>query len=68
MPCKDENHHNWMSEVSRVYAGFVEQRMLLTKFRGFFISKMGYLGIGPLAAEEGDMLCVLPGAKTPLLM
>jgi hypothetical protein len=65
---KDEDHQNWISEVSRIYAGFVEQRSLVTRFRGFFISKMGYMGIGPLRAEEGDILCILPGCNTPLLI
>jgi hypothetical protein len=40
----------------------------VTGFRGFFISKTGYMGIGPLAAEEGDVLCILPGCNTPVLI
>jgi hypothetical protein len=56
MPAKDEDHQSWLSEVSRIYAGFVEQRSLVTRFRGFFISKTGYMGIALLAAEEGDIL------------
>lgn len=36
--------------------------------RKFFITKLGYMGIGPLALQEGDMVCMIPGCKVPLLI
>lgn len=36
--------------------------------RTFFISGSGYMGVGPKALEEGDMICVIPGCNVPLLI
>ncbi|TVY88090.1 Heterokaryon incompatibility protein 6,OR allele, partial [Lachnellula willkommii] len=36
--------------------------------RDFFISTSGYMGVGPKALEEGDMICVIPGCNVPLLI
>ncbi|TVY14775.1 Heterokaryon incompatibility protein 6, OR allele [Lachnellula arida] len=36
--------------------------------RAFFISTSGYMGVGPKAPEEGDMICVIPGCNVPLLI
>jgi hypothetical protein len=68
MPAKDDDHQSWVSEVSRMYAGFVERRSLTMRSRSFFISRTGYMGIGPLAVEEGDIICILPGSNVPLLI
>jgi hypothetical protein len=68
MPAKDDDHQNWLSEVSRMYAGFVERRSLTMRSRSFFISRTGYMGIGPLAVKEGDMICILLGCNIPLLI
>jgi hypothetical protein len=42
--------------------------MEITKKKSFFITRTGYFGLGPLALEEGDMVCVLPGCSVPLLI
>jgi Heterokaryon incompatibility protein (HET) len=68
MPPRDDNHQNRVTEVSRMYAGFVERRSLTMHSRSFFISRIGYMGIGPIVAEEGDMICILPGCNVPLLI
>jgi hypothetical protein len=36
--------------------------------RRFFISEVGYMGLGPLALQQGDMVCVLLGCNVPLLI
>jgi hypothetical protein len=36
--------------------------------RCFFITKQGYIGIGPLILQGGDICCVLFGAKTPFIL
>lgn len=34
--------------------------------RRFFVSKGGCVGLAPLGAREGDDVCILFGAKTPM--
>jgi Heterokaryon incompatibility protein (HET) len=36
--------------------------------RRIFISKAGYMGIGPLTIQDGDMICVVLGYDIPLLV
>jgi hypothetical protein len=36
--------------------------------RKFFLSSSGYMGLGPLALQEGDMICILLGCDVPLLI
>lgn len=36
--------------------------------RRLFISKKGYLGLGPKVLQEGDLCCILYGAKTPFIL
>jgi len=36
--------------------------------RTFFISKKGYMGIGPQALEEVNATCILLGCNVPLLL
>ena len=68
MPAKNEDHRSWLQDISRVFAGFVESRSLVTKLRCFFVSSTGYMGIGPLAARDGDIICVIPGCNVPLMI
>jgi hypothetical protein len=42
--------------------------MDITNKKLLFITRTGYFGLGPLALEEGDMVCVLPGCMVPLLL
>ena len=37
-------------------------------YRRFFITKKGYLGLGPGPMEVGDSVCVLFGGKTPFIL
>jgi hypothetical protein len=36
--------------------------------RRFFVTKKGYLGIGPATMKEGDVCCVLFGATVPFIL
>jgi hypothetical protein len=38
------------------------------KNRRFFITKKGYLGIGPATSNDGDVCCVLFGATVPFIL
>jgi hypothetical protein len=36
--------------------------------RRFFVSERGYFGLGPGLVEEGDLCCIIFGAKTPFIL
>ncbi|TVY82840.1 Heterokaryon incompatibility protein 6 OR allele [Lachnellula suecica] len=36
--------------------------------RQFFVTRSGYMGVGPKALQEGDMVCVIAGCNVPLLI
>lgn len=36
--------------------------------RCLFVTRRGFLGLGPLSAQPGDQVCLLFGASTPLLL
>ncbi|KAF9636440.1 Heterokaryon incompatibility [Lasiodiplodia theobromae] len=36
--------------------------------RRFFVTKKGYIGIGPACMQEGDKVCVLSGAIVPFIL
>lgn len=39
-----------------------------THLRAFFISRAGYMGIGPLSVKRDDMIWLFPGCKVPLVV
>jgi hypothetical protein len=46
----------------------VQGSTLATVTRKFFISKKGYMGIGPESICNGDIICVLLGCRVPVLL
>ncbi|KAL3423302.1 hypothetical protein PVAG01_05049 [Phlyctema vagabunda] len=38
------------------------------KSRAFFITRSGYMGLGPLGIDTGDMVCILRGCNVPFLI
>jgi hypothetical protein len=46
----------------------VKVSTLTTVTRRFFISKKGYMGIGPESICNGDIICVLLGCRVPVLL
>jgi hypothetical protein len=53
--------HNISNEASRYIAIQIENR-------SFFITKRGYIGIGPDTAKPGDILCTLDGSTVPFIL
>ena len=41
---------------------------LWTRGRKVFVTKMGFLGLGPAEAEPGDVVCVLSGGNLPCVI
>lgn len=56
------------SEMESLYACFLKSMSEVTRMRAFFISRTGYVGIGPHTIEEHDMICIVPGCNVPLLI
>ena len=61
-----ENHPRVIShgEPEEYYQAFVQHGFR----RRFFITSKGYLASVPPNMELGDMICILLGAKTPILL
>ncbi|CZR69172.1 related to heterokaryon incompatibility protein het-6 [Phialocephala subalpina] len=54
---KGGDAHGWIGCSSNTSGG-----------RRFFRTAEGYYGIGPLIVEEGDVICVLLGGRTPFIL
>jgi hypothetical protein len=52
----------------RSYWEFTSSIIGLIPDYAFFISSQGYMAIGPRRAEKGDVICVLLGHPTPLIL
>lgn len=50
------------------YASLVAYVAVTTKMKRLFLTKGDYLGMGPLTMEEGDLVCLLLGGKTPFVL
>ncbi len=63
-----KNRAEWitpLTELSWHYAGNFASS---ANKRRFFISQTGYMGLGPPALAQGDMICVLFGCNIPVLI
>jgi hypothetical protein len=58
----------WASQIIKVGADFIRTASRATESRAFFITSKGYMGIGPLAMKEDDIVCLFPGCRVPLLV
>lgn len=47
---------------------FMRDGNIFWKGRKFFCTKEGYFGLGPQSLMEGDLCCVLFGAKVPFVL
>ena len=50
-----------------VHPSYMKTMYRMIKGRKFFITKEGYLGLGPLGTKPGDVVCVIPKAHLPQL-
>jgi len=53
----EAGYHHYRTLVAEASAG-----------RCFFVTEKGLMGIGPLDAASGDMVCVVGGACVPLIL
>jgi hypothetical protein len=68
-----ENGLSWpnfedMEQGKNCSVQFMSEHMAVCKEKNFFITRDGYMGLGPLGTEPGDRICVLLGCDVPLLI
>lgn len=67
-PKGDTDYDLWAPQIMKVGADFIRTASRATESRAFFITSKGYMGIGPLAMKEDDIVCLFPGCRVPLLV
>lgn len=55
-----DGRHQWLE--------FTASFQQATTNRRFFITREGYMGLGPLNIEPGDLVCILLGAQVPFVL
>jgi hypothetical protein len=64
----------WFEHLSHIFAGkpdasrFHEAFLAACRGRRFFVSKKGYMGMGPQGLKEGDSVVVAFGAQVPFVI
>jgi len=58
----------WSAWIINISIRFQRAVAAASVNRTFFISKTGYMGVGPKAVEDGDSICVVLGCEVPLLL
>ena len=64
VPVELEKYKEWMLGAFRFASAVVAASL----YRTFFITKSGYMGMGPMPLEVGDTICVVLGCNVPLLL
>lgn len=68
---KDPKHRNLFLKRSSANANIRNHNSVLVQYpavRWFFLTEDGYMGVGPVRIEPGDVVCVLAGGKTPFVL
>ncbi|MCJ1471428.1 hypothetical protein MMC13_000067 [Lambiella insularis] len=69
---KEPKHRNsFLKKSSRKYSNIRNHNAVLVQYpavRWFFLTEDGYMGLGPVRIEPGDVVCVLAGGKTPFVL
>jgi hypothetical protein len=47
---------------------YFERAISISEDKCFFITKMGYIGLGPKGMKPGDVICVLAGSSVPYVV
>ena len=54
--------------LPKKYGEYVRRIRSACAHRAMFITRRGYSGLAPWNAQEGDLVCILKGGKTPFLL
>jgi len=68
MPVELEKYNDWKESLLDTTIRFTSAVGAASQHRTFFITKSGYMGIGPMPLEVGDTICVVLGCNVPLLL
>ncbi|OAQ97008.1 hypothetical protein LLEC1_06366 [Akanthomyces lecanii] len=55
-------------KLPKRYGEYVRRIRRACAHRAMFVTRRGYLGLAPWNAQDGDLVCVLRGGKTPFLL
>jgi hypothetical protein len=70
----DSHHEHYLGLLAEQLNPFVPRNMLYESVRGmipnhvFFITKAGYIGIGPPSTQPGDQVWIFYGGQVPFMM
>ena len=67
-PVGRESSESDANSISQWYRNVEGKTYLASLNRCFFITQQGYMGIGPPNIQEGDICCVVFGAKVPFIL
>jgi hypothetical protein len=67
-PKGDTDYDIWAAKIMKVGADFIRTASRATHSRAFFITSSGYMGIGPIAMKEDDIVCIFPRCRVPLVV
>jgi hypothetical protein len=68
MPAVESEKDQWISWILGISHRFHLAVIAASVHRTFFISKTGYMGMGPVPMEEGDLICVALACNVPLML
>jgi hypothetical protein len=68
MPVQETEKKEWIARMTDISYRFASATIAASVNRTFFISKSGYMGMGPRLLEKGDVICVMLGCNVPLLL
>jgi hypothetical protein len=55
-------------ETQKRYGEYIRHIFRACAHRSFFCTQRGYMGLAPWNAQQGDLVCVLKGGRTPFLL
>jgi hypothetical protein len=68
MQSQETDIDEWIAWILKTSVRFQRAVAATGVNRTFFISKGGYMGMGPKALAEADLICVVLGCEVPLLL
>lgn len=54
--------------MEKIHMGFADLLQATLTGRRFFMTSEGYIGLGPSPTKPEDLICVLLGCSTPVLL
>jgi Heterokaryon incompatibility protein (HET) len=68
VPAEERNNDTWFAQMSYMSLRFSRAVIAASVNRTFFITRSGYMGMGPKLLNVGDAVCVVLGCNVPLVL